>query len=70
MNARKRTTERKQRKERKLSTKLIIGIIIYAVLNLIIVSLIVGVDYAYSEEKDITERAYSGQRPNSSTATP
>ena len=62
MNAQKRTTERKQRKERKLSTKLIIGIIIYAVLNLIIVSLIVGVDYAYSEEKDITERAYSHVR--------
>lgn len=62
MNAQKHTTERKQRKERKLSTKLIIGIIIYAVLNLIIVSLIIGVDYAYSEEKDITERAYSHVR--------
>ena len=44
-------------KKRKLGTKLIIGMIIYSLLNLIIISLVVASDYAYDERNSVAERA-------------
>ena len=52
----------KERKQKKLSTKLMLGLTVFALLNLIFISLVVGIVEYNSDKKEYSETAFSFAR--------